>query len=209
MTSKQAKTQKPLDSAFESILENASDHSLSMRQICDLLVDREDAVLMVILSFPVCFPITLPGLCEPVGLVLAFLGVRMAVRKHMWWPDWILGKKVPSSWLKMVIVKAQHVSKNLQKVMRPRLTILISHPVWRQIHGILICCLSLLLALPLPIPFINTFAAAPIFILGLGLLEDDGFAIILAYLLAVLCFIVFGVLFWLGISGMRLLWSLI
>lgn len=203
------KSQKPLDAAFDSILLTTADHSLSMREICDILAERGDAVLLVILSFPVCFPITLPGLCEPVGLILAFLGWRIALQKHMWWPEWILTKQVPYSWLKTVVDKAKSVSKILQKIMRPRLVTLISNPRIKQLHGLLICCLSILLALPLPIPFVNTFAAVPLFILGLGLLEDDGLAVIVAYILAAVCFAVFGIMFWLGASGLHWLWSLL
>lgn len=205
-SAEQSSSQKPLEIAFDSILASSAGQPISMRQICKLLANKGYAVILVILSFPVCFPITMPGICEPIGLIMAFLGLRIAFRKDMWWPEWILAKQVPYNWLKTVIEKARVVFKALQKVMRPRLSFLVTNPILQQFHGLLICVLSLLLALPLPIPLTNTFAALPIFFLALGLLEDDGAVIIVSYILSLVCFIAFGMLFWLGEAGLRWLW---
>jgi hypothetical protein len=51
-----------------------------------------------------------------------------------------------------------------------------------------------LLALPLPIPFSNTFPAWAIFFHTLGQLEEDGALIIVSYIQTLLCFAYFGAL---------------
>lgn len=205
--SARTKKERSLEKALENILTESKGQSMTVQQICSLLEDKGFAVLFIVLSFPVCFPITMPGICAPIGILMAFLGMRLVFKKHMWWPKWILAKEVPYYWLKTVIEKIIIVSRNCRKIVRTRLTFLVLSPTLLRVHGLLICVLSLLLALPLPIPFTNTFAAVPIFILGIALLEDDGVAVIIAYTLALICFFAFGTLFWLGETGVQWLWN--
>jgi hypothetical protein len=63
----------------------------------------------------------------------------------------------------------------------------------------------LILALPLPIPLTNVLAAIPILILGFGLLEEDGIAIVIAYFFALICFTAFFLMVWLSKVGLHLI----
>ena len=53
-------------------------------------------------------------------------------------------------------------------------------------NGFLIVFLGMALALPLPIPFTNLSAGWSIFLLSIGLLEDDGIFILAGYFLTLL-----------------------
>lgn len=195
-----------LSDTLENILQQADGQAVSVRYISRLLADKGYAILFVILSFPVCFPITMPGICEPIGLVMMLLGIRYSLNKSVWWPEWVLAKEMPYDRLRGIVNKAKRILSSLQKVMYARLAFLVVPRIMQIVHGLLICVLSLLLALPLPIPLTNTFAAVPIFILGLAILENDGVAVLVAYVLALVCFIAFGLLFWFGEEGLHWLW---
>lgn len=199
----QLKDKMPLTKLLHSLLLAADGQPISLRRICDILSGRGYGMLVTLFSLPFCLPVTIPGTSTLFGLLLAFLGMRVAFAKHPWWPSWILDKVVSFEGLHLVVSKMLVVANVLQKVLKPRLVVLVVHPVIHRLHGLLIFVLSLLLALPLPIPLTNILTAVPIFCLGLGLLEDDGVAVIVAYVLAFVCFAAFGALFWLGSIGLH------
>ena len=193
------KSQESLDAKLEELLKESSlTGSITLGRVCDILSGRGYAVLLILFSFPFCFPISIPGLSTPFGLLLAFLGLRLAFGKKPWWPKWILSKEVSHATLQSIFNKLQGALSRLEKALHPRLLMLVQHPLAHRAHGLLICALSLLLSLPLPIPFSNTLSALPILCLGLGLLEDDGVFVIIAYALSLVSFTFFGFIFWLG-----------
>ena len=59
------------------------------------------------------------------------------------------------------------------------------------INCLAICILGIFLALPLPIPLSNLTAAWSIFLIALGILEDDGVFVLIGYLISFLTIIVF------------------
>ena len=164
---------------------------MKVGEIFDILSTKRYAALFVVLSFPFCIPIQIPGFSTPFGIVLSFLGLRLAFAKHPWWPSWILERKIKSEHVKNLAEKTIQAIRSIQKVVHPRLTILTQYSITHRIHGVLVFMLSLLLLLPLPIPFTNMLSAIPIFLIGIGLLEDDGLCIIFAYIIAFLCFLAF------------------
>ena len=171
---------------------------VEIQDILKTLNVRGYAAILVIFSFPFCFPFTIPGFSAPFGLLLAFIGLRIAFGNQLWLPQWILVKKVSSSRLNKLLLKICHLMEKFQKFFKPRLIFLIQYRFFMRLHGVLIFVLGILLALPLPVPLTNTMAAAPLVCLGIGILEDDGFAIIAGYLLALLCFAFFAGLFFFG-----------
>lgn len=187
---------------LEDLLTAADGKAMSIRHISEHLDGRGVGVLIVLFSLPFCFPISIPGLSTPFGVLLAFLGLRIAFAKKPWWPNWVLNKEVPYETLNKVVTKTIAVSKMLQKVVKPRFTMLVTQPIIHRIHGLLIFALAFLLALPLPIPLTNMLTAIPICCLGLGLLEDDGVAVIVAYILAIIGFSAFGAIFYFGGLGL-------
>jgi hypothetical protein len=197
------KSKVPLAQVMEDLLLAAGGKAISLKRICNILAGKGYGMLITLFSLPFCLPITIPGFSTPFGLLLAFLGLRVAFAKKLWWPEWILNKEIPYQTFKAVITKMIMVAKMLQKVLKPRLVPVVRHPLMHRIHGLLIFTLSILLSLPLPIPFTNMLTAIPIFCLGLGLLEDDGAVVILAYVLAIICFIAFGTIFWIGGIGLQ------
>lgn len=203
MKSKKNANEFSLYFLLEDLLIHANGNPVTLETICEKLSGRGYGVLITLFSLPFCFPISVPGLSTPFGLLLAFLGLRVAFAKKPWWPKWMLNKEVPYDSLNMVITKALSVVQKLQKVLKPRLVVLATHPFFHRLHGLLIFALAALLSLPLPIPLTNMLTAVPIFCLGLGLLEDDGVAIIIAYVLALICFIAFAGIFYFGNMGVH------
>ncbi len=176
---------------------------VSIRQIFKILSGKGYAALFIVLSFPFCLPLQVPGFSTPSGIILAFLGLRFSCGKRLWWPEWILNKSVSTKFIQKVLPKGIKVFIFTNKIFKPRLLVLTKNPFLHRLHGIIIFLLALLLLLPLPLPLTNLLSASPITLIGLGLLKEDGILIILGYILALLCFTAFLSLALLGTTGIN------
>lgn len=179
--------------SFSDLLQKVLDQAqknevVTYKQLFSILAGKGYAALLILLSLPFCFPVQIPGFSTPFGLTLAFIGLRIAFGRRPWWPKWLLKKEISGKSLQNLVAKAMGFVKDLQKVIKPRLLFLTAHPALYRLNGILVFLLALLLSLPLPIPLTNMLAALPIFCIGLGLLEDDGIALLTGYGLALVCF---------------------
>lgn len=191
----------PFTEALEIILKVP--HVITIQKILSILAKHGHATLLLIFSFPLCLPIPLPGLSTPFGFLLCLIGIQMGFTKRLWLPKWILEKKIPKNTLDKIIKKVISISTFLQKFLKPRLPILTQNKSFIKINGTLIAMLSLLLSLPLPIPFTNLISTLPIICLGLGFLEDDGICILIGYFLALACFSFFFYIIYFGASEIK------
>lgn len=185
-------------SLLEKLLEECTQRDeIEIREVFSVLSQKGYATMLVLFSLPFCLPIQIPGFSTPFGIILGFIGLRIAFAKHPWWPQWILDKKIKSTSLESLVQKAIKIVLVLQKFSRPRLMAFTQNPLFWRMHGLLIFVLAILLSLPLPIPMTNMLAAMPILFIGFGLLENDGIAIAIAYCLALICFLAFfGIFYW-------------
>lgn len=187
-----------LEKRLQRLLSLSPGEGLSVQAIIEELGGRGQAALLIILVLPFCLPIPIPGLSTPFGLMLMFIGLRIAFGQRTWIPKKLLEKKISRQTLEKIANTAITITNKLRFLTSSRMVYLVDPPAFRMCHGIAIAILGLLLSLPLPIPLTNLFAAAPILAFGLGLLEDDGLMICLAYVLFVLCLVVFGSLLFFG-----------
>lgn len=200
MTNESVKSHTFLDSLKEIHEITNKQEKIKIRELFACLSGRGYAALLIVLSFPFCFPLQIPGFSTPFGLLLSFLGLRIAFAKRLWWPQWALDKEFSSHSISKIVSRMIHFFNGNKGFVRPRLTFLSQNPILHRINGILVAVLGLFLALPLPIPFTNLLSAIPILCIGLGLLEDDGLFILIAYFIAALCFATFIGLFFYGKS---------
>ena len=189
------------------LLNLAQTQDVSVKVVIDTLAGKGQAVLLILFSLPFCQPIQIPGFSTPFGIVLAFIGLRIAFGHRAWFPKLLLKKKISYKTLKKIASIAIKITDKLSFLISTRLVWLVKNPSLHIIHGLSITGLAILLALPLPIPFTNLLAAYPILAFGLGILEDDGLMIAIGYLLAVFCLSFFIVLIWFGKEGFLMLFN--
>lgn len=187
------------------ILKNIEPEGISLRALLYSLSGKGQALLLILMSLPFCQPISLPGFSTILGFFLAFVGLRISFGHQSWLPSYILDRKISKKNFEKIASFAIYITNKLKFFIRTRLVFLVENTLWHIFHGLTITLLAILLALPLPIPFSNLLCGYPILFFGLGLLEEDGVMIILAYIFAILCVIFFLVIAWLGIEGSLLL----
>ena len=162
--------------------------SLSLREILSILSGKGKSVILLFLSLPFCLPLQIPGLSIPIGILIAFIGLRMAFGKHIWLPKGFLEKKIKQRTLQKITDKTLRLVKRVKRWVHPRLSGLCYYPAVYIVNGLLIFILGLCLALPLPVPFSNMSVAWSIFFVELGLLENDGLFILMGYFFSLVVF---------------------
>jgi hypothetical protein len=144
--------------------------------IMSALQERAYALLVVLLGLPNCLPMPppIPLVC---GLVLAFVALQMLTgRATPWLPQALLGKSIGKAELARAVARAVPVLIRLERVSRPRLTML-GGPVALPVLGLLI--LALALGLIVAAPLIGQIPLGlAVCLVGLGLVERDGLFII-------------------------------
>ena len=169
---------------FEEVLKHGADQGITVNGLLDRLADRGVAFLAVAMALPFVQPLMLPGLSTPFGLTLAICGWCMIAHRPLRMPGRFGTYRISQSTLEQLNRVANRLFGPLERMFRQR-GLFLSHVRLQAVHGLYILIMAGVLALPLPgIPFIgsNAIAAWPIMLLGLGLLERDGFIIALAYL---------------------------
>ncbi|MBP9840890.1 MAG: exopolysaccharide biosynthesis protein [Simkaniaceae bacterium] len=160
--------------------------SLAIAEILRILSGKGRSLTLILLSIPFCQPIQIPGLSTPFGLAIAFIGLRIIFGKRIWLPKKLLEKQIPSSTFEKVMDKTLALIKKIKPWIHPRLIWVCHSPFMEKGNGLMIFILGIFLALPLPIPLSNLTAAWSIFLVALGILEDDGIFVLIGYLFSLL-----------------------
>lgn len=170
----------------ERILLLQEEDEISFGKILSTFHGKFRPLILIVLSLPFCQPIQIPGLSVPFGLLISFFGFRMAFGKKAWLPQKMLVKTISKRKFLKFSNTALKIIKKIKPWIHPRFTQLCDTPYMKVINGLLICILGLFLALPLPIPFSNMFAAWSIFLISFGILESDGLLVLAGYIVSLL-----------------------
>ena len=154
----------------------------TLKELFHRLGPRGGAFLSLLLSIPFILWIAFPGLSLILGFFIAVNGVLILFNKGAWIPPFWRKKQFSGEKLSHLLLGTQKWLQKIERFIRPRLSFLHDHVVFRLISGLILAITGLLLALPLP-PGTNLTPALGIALIALGLLEDDGLFTIAGYFL--------------------------
>ena len=161
---------------------------ITLGALRDALGDRGFGVLLFIFALPNLVPVNIPLLSAVLGLPLVLLAAQLSYGRHKpWFPDWLTDQTFSRQGFAAVVTRALPYLERTERLLRPRLTVLLSWTGERLI-GIAILILALVLALP--IPFANWLPACAIAIIALAIVEKDGVAVLIGLVVGVLSLIV-------------------
>ena len=149
---------------------------ISLGALRDALGDRGFGVLLFIFALPNLVPVNIPLLSAVLGLPLVLLAAQLSYGRHKpWFPDWLTDQTFSRQGFAAIVTRALPALERAERLLQPRLTILLS---WTGERLIGIAILVLALILTLPIPFANWLPAFAIAIIGLAIVENDGVAVL-------------------------------
>ena len=161
---------------------------INLGALRDALGDRGFGVLLFIFALPNLIPVNIPLLSALLGLPLVLLAAQLSYGRHKpWFPAWLTGQTFSRQGFAAIVNRALPYLERTERLLRPRLTILVSWTGERLI-GLAILILALILALP--IPFANWLPACAIAIIALAIVEKDGVAVLVGLAVGVISLLV-------------------
>jgi hypothetical protein len=171
-----------------------------LADILNLAEERTFGFLFVLLALPSALPIPAPGYSIPFGILMFVLAVQLIAGRHRPW--------LPARWKEkgFGLVQLQKVMKaglpwlrRIEVLSRPRLTPICTSRAGRIVLGLAIALMSM--CMMIPIPGTNTLPAIGIFVIGFGLLDDDGFISLVGLTICLLALALVSVIIFAGVQG--------
>lgn len=168
---------------------------MAIGDLVNALRNRAFGILFLLFGIPNCIPMP-PGIPVICGIILALIGLQMALGRHdLWLPDVIARRTFSRAMLEKVVNRSRPYIRKFENWSQPRYAH-VSGPLGRHLIGATVVVLGLVLAF-LPIPFFgNIPPGIAVCILGLGLVERDGLIIMVGYVASILALIALAFMAW-------------
>jgi hypothetical protein len=198
-----------LSTDLRALLRETAGRSMTLGELEEILQGRGFGLFLLILALPFLSPIAIPGLSVPFGIVILFVGLRIAMGRKPALPGFILRRQIKYSVLEKIIGFGLKISTKLEKVVKPRMHFLQRWPGMINLIGLGIASGGLLLALPLPpvIPLSNTIPALGVLLLTAGMIERDGLLVLAGHIVNIGAWIYFSFMFTVAGAGAVRLWD--
>jgi hypothetical protein len=176
------------------VLLRAEGDALTVAQLGDRVGDRGFGLLLVVLSLPSALPVPAAGYSVPFGMLLLVLAVQMLVGKtRPVFPKRLERIRISSGLADKLLGGAAWIFKRLERVIRPRMR-WIGQRGGRVLMGWLVLLMACLMLVPIPLT--NTAPAFVVFLIGVGLTEEDGLFAIGAAFVGILAAAFYAGLIW-------------
>ena len=167
------------------------DEVLPLRDLLAGLGRRAFGMLLLIATLPAFIPIPIGGAIS--GPLVVLIGAQLLLgTRRPWLPRFLANRGPHRHALKRFDGKISPWLARLEKLVRPRLRLLLRQRAAAMFTGLLLVLLGLLLSLPIPLT--NYLFGALLLLFALALLERDGVLMIIAWIAGIAAIVVFGVL---------------
>ena len=168
-----------LAETLELTLSSQDQQGPSIDQLTQAVGDKGFGLLLIILSLPSALPVPAPGYSTPFGIAIALISLQMLVGCHsVWLPERIKRIRIAPKIATKMIGAASKFLRTIEHLIKPRQRWIRSRAGQSCLAGVVLIMSCLMM---LPIPLTNTFPAMVIFMIGVGLAEDDGLLAIAAF----------------------------
>ncbi len=188
---------------LRELLEKNPDKNFTVEKIVNSLGGTSAfGTSLLVFSIPEVLPIPIPGLSAIVVIPTGIISAQMiAGNGQLKLPKALLKRSIPRKALAASIHSILPFLEKTEKYIKPRWQWAV-HPASKRFIGVFVFLLAL--AIALPVPGTNMPLAISIFIIALGMIENDGVLIVLGILIGIASFallggIIFGALSLLGI----------
>lgn len=150
---------------------------VTLAEIVAGLGDRGLGVLIAIFALPNILPSAVPFGNVPTGLPPLIFAIQLALGvDHLIVPGFLARRTVGTRWLRALAPRVASVLSWFERLLTPRME-WVTDPRAERIVGIIAIVLAMVSTLP--IPFGHNLPALGLVLIGLGLIERDGLAILI------------------------------
>jgi hypothetical protein len=176
---------------------------VSMGEIVAALGDRGLGVLIAIFAIPNMLPSVVPLGNVVVGVFPLIFAIHLACGfDRLMLPAFIAKRSISAKSLKTLVPQVASVLSWFERLLKPRFPGVTGPHVERAVGAI---CIVLSLITMIPIPFAHNLPALALVLIGLGLIERDGLAILIGAAIGVVGTIVYAVVLMGVASGLQFL----
>jgi hypothetical protein len=166
---------------FARLVRDNTGPEVEVRNIVKGLKDRSFGMLMIMFAVPNA---VIPGISWILGAPIVLFALQIAFgRKTPWLPEFMLRQKLSQSLFQAIATRVTKFIVWAEKWLKPRL-VWMSGRTGQSILGFYLAFIAIVLMAP--IPFGNALPAFSIACISAGLIEKDGYAILLGLLLGIL-----------------------
>lgn len=193
-----------LGQKIELIIQKLPPQQVNFNEIVEIVGKDSLILLAIFLSLIFLVPVSIPGVSTVFGAGILLIGVARLLNLKPWLPDVVARRQMSSELLRVGLGRALVWFRRLEMVSRPQRLPQLAAAAWViPVNHLSFFFSALLLMLPFGlVPFSNTLPALALIFFWTGMLQRDGFFILLGHLTNFVTVIYFAVL--VGISG----WSL-
>ncbi|MDQ8206881.1 exopolysaccharide biosynthesis protein [Coraliomargarita sp. SDUM461003] len=168
-----------LGDTLSQLLATDDTRGLSISEITSAVAEKGFGLVLIILSLPSALPVPAPGYSTPFGIVIALMALQMiSGREAVWLPQKLADIRIQPKLANTMLGSASKFLKMIERFIRPR-------QKWIRGRagqsGLAIVIFIMACLMMLPIPLTNTFPAMVIFMIGVGLAEEDGLLAMAAF----------------------------
>jgi len=177
----------PLSQSLARLLEDQpSGADLTLNRLLERTEGRGLYLILILLALPFVLPISLPGVSTVLGLTVAILAFRLALRKPPRLPRRIGEHQLSAKFRQKILGGSLRLLRGIERLVKPRRTPWMSYRGPRAFNAVVLAFMGLLLALPFPPlpPFTNSLPGYSIILLAASMMEEDGVTIWIGYAVA-------------------------
>jgi hypothetical protein len=164
-----------LSQDLQHLLDEQGDEPITFGQLVEKLGDRGFGFSLLLLSLPSALPVPAAGYSTPFGIAIVGLALQMVRgRSTPWLPERVLNRSMSASFARKMLGAAIAFLRRVEHLLKPRLPVMHGR-AGLAVAGALIVLMGCLMILP--VPGTNTAPAMVIFLVAVGLIEEDGLAL--------------------------------
>lgn len=183
MERRRASAKPPRFSTLLRLLAAEPGERISIGTLSEAFGDRAFGALMFVFAAPNLIPLP-PGASAILGAPLVLITAQLAIGRHtLWLPRFIAERSISTSDFRNMLSRILPRLRWTERLLAPRLTFLLDFPADRLI-GIVSFILAIILFLPIPLG--NMLPGLAITLFSLGIIQRDGVAAILGWLVSIL-----------------------
>jgi hypothetical protein len=180
---------RSLAETLSEILVGTETTGPTVGEILEQIGEKGFGLLLVILSLPSALPVPAPGYSTPFGIMILLLTGQMLVgRKTIWLPKRFRRIRLKPSMVQTMLKVVNSFLHKIERFIKPRQKWIRSRA---GLSGLAVVIAIMACLMILPIPLTNTLPAMVIFLIGIGLCEEDGLLAIIAFAIGILAVCVY------------------
>ena len=193
-----------LGKKIELIIQKLLPKQVNFIEIVEIVGKDSLILLAIFLSLIFLVPVSIPGVSTVFGAGILLIGITRLLNLKPWLPEVVAKRQMSSELLRDGLGRALVWFRRLEKISRPHRLPQLAAAGWViPVNHLAFIFAALLLMLPFGlVPFSNTLPALALIFFCTGMLQRDGFFMMLGHLTNFVTVSYFGVL--IGLSG----WSI-